>query len=64
MEEMELKEAMAEGEAGGPTRRNVWVDPYNGLPVPNVFPDGPSGTTVLTSYTRLVARHIYDSHGS
>jgi hypothetical protein len=27
-----------EAEGGGPNRRNVWQDPYEGLPVPDVFP--------------------------
>jgi hypothetical protein len=53
-----------DGEAGGPTRQNVWTDPYDGLPVPDVFPGGSSDTTVLTSYPRHVARHIYDSYVS
>jgi hypothetical protein len=64
VEEMELEEDMREGEAGAQTLRNVWVDPYDGLPVPDVFPGGPSDTSVLTSYPRHVARHIYDSHVS
>ncbi|KAK2390673.1 hypothetical protein QL285_064193 [Trifolium repens] len=51
-----------DGEAGGPTRQNVWTDPYDGLPVSDVFPGGPSDTTVLTSYPRHVARHINDSY--
>ncbi|WJX73355.1 hypothetical protein P8452_57148 [Trifolium repens] len=63
VEEMELEEQLRdEGEAGGQTRRNVWVDPYDGVPVPEVFPGGPSDTTVLTSYPCHVARYIYDSH--
>jgi hypothetical protein len=64
VEEMELEEAMTEGEVGGPTRRNVWIDPYDGLPVPDVFPGWTSDTRVLTSYPRHVARYIYDSHVS
>jgi hypothetical protein len=44
VEEMELEEAMTEGEAGGPTRRNVWTDPYDGLPVPDMFSGGSSAT--------------------
>jgi hypothetical protein len=64
VEEMELEEDMREGEAGAQTQRNVWVDPYDGLPMPDVFPGGPSDTSVLTSYPRYVARHIYDSHVS
>ncbi|WJX62655.1 hypothetical protein P8452_47623 [Trifolium repens] len=57
VEEMELEEAMTEGEGGGPNRRNVWTDPYEGLPVPDVFPGGSFDTTVLTSYPRHVARY-------
>jgi hypothetical protein len=53
-----------EAEGGGPNRRNVWQDPYEGLPVPDVFPGGPSDTRVLTNYSRHVARYIYDSHVS
>ncbi|KAK2369667.1 hypothetical protein QL285_082783 [Trifolium repens] len=64
VEEMELEEAMKEGEAGGPTRRNVWTDPYDGLPMPDVFPGGPSDTRVLTSYPHHVVRYIYDLHVS
>ncbi|KAK2373591.1 hypothetical protein QL285_074620 [Trifolium repens] len=52
----------SEAEGGGPNRRNVWQDPYEGLPVPDVFPGGPSDTRVLTNYSRHVARYIYDSH--
>jgi hypothetical protein len=49
VEEMELEEQVRdEGEASAQTRRNVWVDPYDGLHVPDVFPGGPSDTSVLT----------------
>jgi hypothetical protein len=43
VEEMELEEAMLDGEVedGGPNRRNVWQDPYEWLIVPDVFPAGP-----------------------
>ncbi|WJX40388.1 hypothetical protein P8452_27866 [Trifolium repens] len=63
--DIEVEEHMREdGEVGGSTRRNMWTDPYDGLPVLDVFPGGLSNTTVLTSYPRHVARHIYDSHVS
>jgi hypothetical protein len=42
----------------------VWKDPYEWLPVPEVFLGGPSDTIVLTSYPRHVACYIYDSHVS
>jgi hypothetical protein len=51
---MELEEAMTEGEGGRPNRRNVWTDPYDGVLVPDVFPGGPSDTTVLTSYLNII----------
>jgi hypothetical protein len=42
----------------------VWQDPYEGLPVPDVFPGEPPDTRVLTNYPHHVARYIYDSHVS
>ncbi|KAK2428312.1 hypothetical protein QL285_026840 [Trifolium repens] len=43
VEEMEVEQAMLDGEAKGadPNPRNVWQDPYEGLPVPDVFPGEP-----------------------
>jgi hypothetical protein len=64
VEEMEVEQAMLDGEAegGGLNRQNVWKDPYEWLPVSDVFPGGPSDTTVLTGYPRHVARYIYMIH--
>jgi hypothetical protein len=62
VEEMRSEEELRD--AGGQIRRPVWVDPYDGLPLPSEFPGGPSDTTVLTGYARHVAKYIYNSHVS
>ncbi|WJX78401.1 hypothetical protein P8452_61629 [Trifolium repens] len=49
-----------EAEGGGPDQWNVWIDPYEGLPVPDVFPGVPPHTRVLTNYPHHVARYICD----
>jgi hypothetical protein len=59
-QDIKVEEQMRQdAEVGGPTRQNVWTDPYDGLSVLDVFPGGPSDTTVLTSYPRHVACYIY-----
>jgi hypothetical protein len=60
--EMKLEEELRE--AGGPIQRPVWVDSHDRLHVRTEFPCGPSHTTVLTGYSRHVARYIPDTHVS
>jgi hypothetical protein len=57
---MKLEEDLREdGEGGGQIHQLVWVNTYEGVPVPTVFPGGPSDTQLFTPWDRYIYIYIY-----
>jgi hypothetical protein len=55
LHEMKLEEDLREdGEGGGQIHQLVWVNTYEGVPVPTVFPGGPSDTQLFTPWDRYI----------